>query len=159
MTAAEKTADDLRGAGLLSYTVAAPAKIPDIRFVDLSRPEILDGTKATIRTGSAPPETDEQGHAHKEFRLRVVDLEGYDHANTMSSSPLNRAWPKSYTHHETFISSVLKQSLAHNMAAKGLARWDYNTEDKGEVSRKKDRLQLWKWMPNNMKKPKPGEPE
>lgn len=156
-------ADDLSTSRNLSYAVAAPSKTPDIRYVDLTRPDIIDGTKTAIDPGTSARSADEQGNTQRQFNLHIVNLVDYKHATTMSSSPLHGSWPESYTLRETFISSVLKQSLPHNMAAKGFARWDYDLEVGGEKaerqSPKTKRLQLQRWMPSKMKNPSQKEPE
>lgn len=83
---------------------------------------------------------------HKQYELQVVGVDKWDHAHTAVNSPLNGPWPESYTSNDTFMSSILKQSLPHNMAAKGLAHWDYDLEQAEPRSHKMDRLHLAKWL-------------
>ena len=160
MAKKETTVQELRRAGRLTYTVASPEKLPDIRYVDLARPELVDGTKATISHDDAADRMGEEAQVKRQFTVNIFNLPEYNHGGTAYSSPLYGKWPHSYTRHPSFMSTVLKQSLPHNMAAAGLSRWDYNLEDRGEQAEwtaKKARLQVAKWMPTKMKDPTPEE--
>lgn len=148
----EKDTEKLARLGNLVYSIKSAPKPPEISFRDLRRPDLLDGTKATIYPGSVKPDLDRDGKERKEFQLRILRLEDYNHAGTQEKSPLNRSWPASYTRHPTLTSMILKQSLPHNPAAKGFAHWDYNLGDRGQFSPKNERLQLKEWIPSNMKK-------
>lgn len=116
----------------------------------MSRPSLLDGTQPAIHTPGPASAADETEKQRTNFTLRVVEVEGYNHAETMSSSPLHGSWPDSYTLNETFLSSILSQSVPSNIASTALAHWDYDPEARAERSQKKERLQLAKWMPTKM---------
>lgn len=147
MTRDADTAESLLTSSPVTYSIASP-KTSDAKFIDLSRPDVLDGTKAMIHPPSIEhPTTDEVNNdeACRNFTLRIVKVYKYNHAATMSSSALHGPWPASYTDGETFISSVLRQSLPQTVAAKGLERWEYDVRDKATIAGKNERFQISRW--------------
>ena len=103
---------------------------------------------------------------HKKYTLGITKAQHYKHSLTMNSSYLHGPWPPALEKRETLMSSILKQSLPHNMARPGLACWDYATQGDDTVPNKKtERLQMSRWLPSKMKKkqqegaPERDEPE
>ncbi|KAF4125715.1 hypothetical protein GMORB2_0959 [Geosmithia morbida] len=175
VTRDEDSAKNLVSLSPLSYSIEAPRRSSthDIQFMDLSRPELLDGTRPsilpadeTLTTGRESSDDDQVGERQwsqqqerQHFSLRIVKVQDYNHAGTMDSSPLHGSWPARYTADDSFTSSVLKQTLPHNAAAAGLARWDYNLTlgHQAKLSPKNERLQVSRWLPGNMGKRSQGE--
>lgn len=166
VTRTEETASRLLEQEAVSYNVSVPSSMPDITFKDLANPNNVDGTKGHIHQGQAQQELDDEGRVHKNFTVRFSgNFSGpgwsapsglYYHSGIFNGSPLHGAWPESYTRDETMMSSILKESLPPNMTAKGFARWDYDLEDRGVVSKKAERLEQTACLPSRMPGPNSG---
>jgi hypothetical protein len=138
----------------LSYTVSTPRALPDLKFADLSAPEKLGQVKPTVQPYAKPADGEDGGASkeQKQFTLQLFRVSDFYHANTMAQVPLHKSWPESYTQHGAHMAGALKQSLPNNIAAEGLSHWDYDVDDWGEISPKRDRLLLNTWLPSRMRR-------
>lgn len=162
------TATRLSSNSPLTYQISIPRTTVDVRNAGLGKPATIDtepligqvATNTDPRAGTAQDGGAESTQEEKQFTLHIYPIDTKEHGDYQIRSPLRNQWPSKVDEKatESYMATMLKQSLPKDLAAKGFAQWLQDFGDSQLATPREDRLQARYCAPSIVKKSHEGAP-